>query len=186
MGIVFLCCKVFEVVKVGSSTLLAELSLWHAFNFVWVDRVEDIVRVAWLVYVRAYCVPVATLNQNKPSRLLCLGHAQIMSTIFKSGPYSNFWIPPLWIKISKLAILSRKRLALFHAPPEVPLLSKIKHDSMLWQSFLCDMLLTLYESIAWKTLFASLGLFTFARIAFLLQLWTKTSHLDYSVWATPK
>ena len=27
-------------------------------------------RVAWLVYVRTYCVPVATLNQNKRSRLL--------------------------------------------------------------------------------------------------------------------
>ena len=27
-------------------------------------------RVAWLVYVRTYCVPIATLNQNKRSRLL--------------------------------------------------------------------------------------------------------------------
>ena len=29
-----------------------------------------------------------------------------------------------------------------------------------------------------------LGLFTFARIARLLQLWIKTSELDYSIWAT--
>ena len=33
--------------------------------------------VAWLVYVRSYCVPVATLNQNKGTRLLYLGAAQI-------------------------------------------------------------------------------------------------------------
>ena len=35
-------------------------------------------------------------------------------------------------------------------------------------------------------LVASLGLFTFARIACLLQLWIKTSDLDYSIWAMPK
>ena len=35
-------------------------------------------------------------------------------------------------------------------------------------------------------LVASLGLFTFSRTAFLLQLWIKTSDLDYSIWATPK
>ena len=34
--------------------------------------------------------------------------------------------------------------------------------------------------------FASLGLFTFAGIANLLQLWIKTSELIYSIWATPK
>ena len=31
----------------------------------------------WLVYVRTYCVPIATLNQNKRSRLLYLGDAQM-------------------------------------------------------------------------------------------------------------
>ena len=34
--------------------------------------------------------------------------------------------------------------------------------------------------------YSSLGLFTFARIACLLQLWIKTSHLDYAIWATHK
>ena len=38
------------------------------------------------------------------------------------------------------------------------------------QSFLSDMLFTLYESFAWLKLFASLGLFTLARVASLLQL----------------
>ena len=40
---------------------------------------------------------------------------------------------------------------------------------------------TVYESFAWQ-IFASLGLFTFARIACLLQ----TSGVDYTIWATPK
>ena len=58
----FLCCKVFEIVKVASSTLSAELSLRHAFYVVRVVRVADIL-VALLFYLaylrshvlRAYC-----------------------------------------------------------------------------------------------------------------------------------
>ena len=46
----FLCFKVFEIVKVGSRTLLAEFSFRHAFCLVRVVRVADI-RVAWLVYL---------------------------------------------------------------------------------------------------------------------------------------
>ena len=34
-----------------------------------------------LVYVSTYCVPIALLRQNKPFRLLYLGHAQIMSLV---------------------------------------------------------------------------------------------------------
>ena len=44
------CFKVFEIVKLGSRTLLAELSFRHSFYLVRVVRVEDI-RVAWLVYL---------------------------------------------------------------------------------------------------------------------------------------
>ena len=72
----FLCCKVFDIVKVASSTLSAELSLRHAFYVVRVVRVAEIIRVAWLVYIRTYCVPIATSNQNRRSRLLYLGDAQ--------------------------------------------------------------------------------------------------------------
>jgi len=43
-------------------------------------------------------------------------------------------------------------------------------------SLLSGMLFTLYESFEGQ-IFASLGLFTFARIACLLQLWIKTSNL---------
>ena len=53
-----------------------ELSFGHAFYLIRVVRVADI-SVTWLVYVRTYCVPVATLNQNERSRLHFLGDAQI-------------------------------------------------------------------------------------------------------------
>ena len=55
---------------------LRELSFGHAFYLVRVDCVADI-RVIWPVYVRTYCVPIATLNQNERSRLHFLGDAQI-------------------------------------------------------------------------------------------------------------
>ena len=35
----------------------------------------------WLAYIRTYCVPIATLNQNKWSRLLYLDDAQIINSI---------------------------------------------------------------------------------------------------------
>ena len=42
---------------------------------------ETHIPVAWLVYARTYYVPIATLNQNKGTRLLRLGDAQmIMNT----------------------------------------------------------------------------------------------------------
>ena len=47
-------------------------------------RMADI-RLSSLVYlfvhVSTYCVPIALLRQNKPFRLLYLGHAQIMSLV---------------------------------------------------------------------------------------------------------
>ena len=58
--------------------MLTELSFRHAFYLVRIVRVED-VRVAWRVYVRTYCVPIVPLNQNKRSRLLHLGDAQVIS-----------------------------------------------------------------------------------------------------------
>ena len=56
-----------------SSTMLTELSFRHCFQLVRLVRVTDI-HVAWLVYVRTYCVPIATLSQNKRSRLLYWGN----------------------------------------------------------------------------------------------------------------
>ena len=43
----------------------------------------------WPVYVRSYCVPIATLNQNKPSLLLYLGHAQIIMNYIYHGIFHN-------------------------------------------------------------------------------------------------
>ena len=45
------------------------------------QRAADI-RVAWLVYVRMYCVRMASLNEDKRTRLLYLGDAQIISLEF--------------------------------------------------------------------------------------------------------
>ena len=67
------------------SDLIAGRYLWVACNedrwCVVTQRATDI-RVAWLVtwlvYVRTYCVLIATLNQNKRTRLLYLGDAQII------------------------------------------------------------------------------------------------------------
>ena len=48
---------------------LWELSFRYAFYLVRVDRVADI-RVAWLVYIRTYCVPIAILMLNFTVTLL--------------------------------------------------------------------------------------------------------------------
>ena len=62
--------------------LFAVRYLWVVCNedkcCVVTQRAGDI-RVARLVYVRTYCVPIATVNQNKRTRLLDLGEAQIKS-----------------------------------------------------------------------------------------------------------
>ena len=63
LGIVFLYCKVVEIARVGSSTLLVELSSGMLFTL-------SLGLFSLLVYVRTYCVNIATLNQNKRSRLL--------------------------------------------------------------------------------------------------------------------
>ena len=41
------------------------------------------IRVVWRVYVRTYCAPIATLNQNKRTRLLYLGDSQIKKLVIK-------------------------------------------------------------------------------------------------------
>ena len=48
---------------------LWELSFWHAFYLVRVVRLADI-HVAWLVYIRTYCVPIAILMLNFTVTLL--------------------------------------------------------------------------------------------------------------------
>ena len=47
------------------------------------------IHVAWPVYVHWYCAPIATLNQNKQSRKLYFGNAQIMSTCWIISKFSS-------------------------------------------------------------------------------------------------
>ena len=47
------------------------------------------IHVAWPVYVHWYCMPIATLNQNKQSRKLYFGNAQIMSTCWITSKFSS-------------------------------------------------------------------------------------------------
>ena len=42
------------------------------------------IRLASLVYVSKYCVPIELLRQNKSFRLLYLGHTQIKRRVFHS------------------------------------------------------------------------------------------------------
>ena len=63
----------------------AELSFPHASYLVQDIRMADI-RLASLVYVSTYCVPIAHLRQNKPFPLLYLGHAQIITGLAQSLP----------------------------------------------------------------------------------------------------
>ena len=44
-------------------------------------RVASLVNL--LVYVSTYCEPIALLRQDKPFRILYLGHAQIITEHFK-------------------------------------------------------------------------------------------------------
>ena len=41
--------------------------------------------VAWLVYIHTYCVPIATLNKNKRSRLLYLDNMHIIIKVLACG-----------------------------------------------------------------------------------------------------
>ena len=50
------------------------------------QRAADI-RVAWPVYVRTYCVPIATVNQNKRTRLLDLGDPNKKHLLALLGPF---------------------------------------------------------------------------------------------------
>ena len=53
------------------------------------------IRLASLVYVSRYCVPIAHLRQNKLFPLLYLGHAQIKKSLFDEK--ANLWFKP-WME----------------------------------------------------------------------------------------
>ena len=70
--------------------LFAVRYLWVVCNedkcCVVTQRAADI-RVAWPVYVRTYCVPIATVNQNKRTRLLDLGDPNKKYLLALLGPF---------------------------------------------------------------------------------------------------
>ena len=76
---------VFSIRLISIADLFAVCYLWNVSNedkcCVETHRAADIIvgslgLLTWLVYVRTYCVSIATLNQNKRSRLPYLGDAQ--------------------------------------------------------------------------------------------------------------
>ena len=75
---------VFSILLFSIANLFAVRYLWDVRNedkcCAVTHRLVDI-RVAWLVYLASLSshvlLPIATLNQNKPSRLLYLGDDQI-------------------------------------------------------------------------------------------------------------
>ena len=78
---------VFSILLFSIANLFAVRYLWDVRNedkcCAVTHRLVDI-RVAWLVYLASLSshvlLPIATLNQNKPSRLLYLGDAQITNS----------------------------------------------------------------------------------------------------------
>ena len=62
-----------EIYPYAALTYSSQLSFLHGFYLVRV-----VIHVAWLACGCTYCVPLATLNQNKRSRFLYLGDAQII------------------------------------------------------------------------------------------------------------
>ena len=63
--------------------------------------------VAWLVYARTYCVPIATLNQNKGTRLLYLGDAQIIMT---TASLAQGLLPRIEVSSEKIAFIIKSSL----------------------------------------------------------------------------
>ena len=85
MGIAFVCCKVFEIVKVRSSIYPVSRTFFPVCFYLIQDICVADIHNAWLVYICMYCVPVATLNQNKWSRLLYWGDMQIIIDVLACG-----------------------------------------------------------------------------------------------------
>ena len=56
-----------------------DFGLLHEGEYVVLNDVRTVdIRLASLVYVSTYCMPIALLRHDKPFPLLYLGHAQIM------------------------------------------------------------------------------------------------------------
>ena len=103
---------------------------------------------------------------NKPKN----SHRELRVRLFAKGKIKIIY----WVCFTQCTLFSQKGSSLL--PICLPCV-------------ICGSYVTKINAVLWhsaRQTFASLGLFTFPRIACLLQLWIKTSELDYSFWATPK
>ena len=67
----------------GSYVTKINAALWHSAR----QTFASLGLFNWLVHVGTYCVPIATLNQNKRTRLLYLGDAQTIKGKLDASGY---------------------------------------------------------------------------------------------------
>ena len=84
---------VFSIRLISIADLFAVRYLWDVSNEDKCILVASLGLFTWVVYVRKYCMPIATLNQNKRSWLLYLSDAQIINiTMWKYCWKGFIWI----------------------------------------------------------------------------------------------
>ena len=146
--------------------MVGNVGLWPAKTFVW-TRVKQDLRCGG---------PLEMLSTAKPIRIKVQRH-QFSLLIF------NFrYIFLFTVFLRDRGIAGIREMPHYSQPKgsEGRKEGKQQNKTRRCGSFLSSTLFTLYESFAWQ-IFASLGLFTFARIACLLQLLIKTSDIDYTI-----
>ena len=80
-------CRALSVGRCGSYVTKINVVLWPSVRQTFVS----FGLFTWSVYIRRYCIPIATLNQNKRTRLLYFGDAQIKRS--KEKFYFNQEVP---------------------------------------------------------------------------------------------
>ena len=138
---------------------------------------------------------LSTTEDKNIAKLLAIGHYRqwIVSTIKKGNDRY------LWSGVKTFTPCAVGTI-IFHRENLIYLIVCFTRCPFFFQyvclycRFVCRALavgriVTRINAVSWhiaRQTFASLGLFTFARIACLLQLWIKTSDFDYFIWATPR
>ena len=110
--LVFYCrfvCRALSVGCCGSYVTKINVVLWRSVR----QTFASLGLFTWSVYVCRYCMPIATLNQNKRTRLLYLGDAQIKRS--KEKFYYNQEVP--WQEASSKVLEVLKPTV---APPPPP------------------------------------------------------------------
>ena len=166
---------VYQVIflnKILTNHLLSENMRWNYTSFN--------VTLNYLMHeIMKFCVTSSLALDNWEQNIIkLLAISQTIHTVcceddyFPKGKFKSFntFFHSVYLVLSKCFV------SLFLLPIGLPCV-------ICW-SYVTKINAVLWHSARQK--FTSLGLFTFARIACLLQLWIKTSELDDSIWATPK